>query len=102
MYTRSESFFNGYDGTKLFLQKWIVENAKGTILFTHGQAEHSDCYLRLINALDGQGWNFIGWDNATTYAGEVDKPIRSYLKAIFLAFSSVTTSNEIIAPNPRC
>ncbi|MEJ0082833.1 MAG: APC family permease [Puia sp.] len=34
-------------------------------------------------------WNFIGWDNATTYAGEVDKPIRSYLKAIFLAFSSI-------------
>jgi lysophospholipase len=62
MYTRSESFFNGYDGTKLFLQKWTVENAKGTILFTHGQAEHSDCYLRLINALEGQSWNFIGWD----------------------------------------
>ncbi|HET7002002.1 MAG TPA: APC family permease [Puia sp.] len=34
-------------------------------------------------------WNFIGWDNATTYAGEVDKPIRAYLKAIFLAFSSI-------------
>jgi lysophospholipase len=62
MYKRSESFFNGYDGTKLFLQKWIVENAKGTILFTHGQGEHSDCYLRLINALDEQNWNFIGWD----------------------------------------
>ncbi len=62
MYTRSESFFNGYDGTKLFLQKWITPNAKGNVLFTHGQAEHSDCYLRLINALEGQGWNFIGWD----------------------------------------
>ena len=24
-------------------------------------------------------WNFIGWDNATTYAGEVEKPIRSYI-----------------------
>jgi amino acid transporter len=34
-------------------------------------------------------WNFIGWDNATTYAGEVDKPVRAYLKAIFLAFSSI-------------
>jgi amino acid transporter len=34
-------------------------------------------------------WNFIGWDNATTYAGEVDKPIRAYLKAIFLAFASI-------------
>lgn len=62
MYTRAETFFNGYDGTKLFMQKWIAPEAKGTVLFTHGQAEHSDCYHRLINALDGQGWNFIGWD----------------------------------------
>ncbi|AGH96195.1 alpha/beta hydrolase [Pseudobdellovibrio exovorus] len=62
MYKRSESFFNGYDGCKLFLQKWITDNAKGTVFITHGQAEHSDCYQRLINALEGQGWNFIGWD----------------------------------------
>lgn len=62
MYTRSESFFSGYDGTKLFMQKWICPDAKGTILFTHGQAEHSDCYNRLISALDGSGWNFVGWD----------------------------------------
>ncbi len=34
-------------------------------------------------------WNFIGWDNATTYASEVNKPIRTYLKAIFIAFSSI-------------
>jgi len=62
MYTRSESFFNGYDGTKLFLQKWSSKNPKGTILITHGQAEHSDCYDRLINALAGHSWNFIAWD----------------------------------------
>ncbi len=62
MYQRSETFFNGHDGTKLFLQKWIRPNAKGTILFTHGQAEHSDCYTRLIQAFDNQPWNFIGWD----------------------------------------
>jgi amino acid transporter len=31
-------------------------------------------------------WNFIGWDNATTYAGEVSKPIRSYLVSVSLAF----------------
>ncbi len=34
-------------------------------------------------------WNCIGWDNATTYAGEVNQPVRSYLKAIILAFSAV-------------
>jgi amino acid transporter len=31
-------------------------------------------------------WNFIGWDNVTTYAEEVSKPIRTYLISIFTAF----------------
>jgi lysophospholipase len=62
MYKRSESFFQGHDGTKLFLQKWTTSDAIGTILITHGQAEHSECYNRLVNGLEGQGWNFIGWD----------------------------------------
>jgi amino acid transporter len=34
-------------------------------------------------------WNFIGWDNVTTYAGEVNKPIRTYLIAIGIAFLSI-------------
>jgi alpha-beta hydrolase superfamily lysophospholipase len=62
MYQRSETFFNGHDGTKLFLQKWINPKAKGTVIFTHGQAEHSECYVRLIDAMENESWNFIGWD----------------------------------------
>jgi len=31
-------------------------------------------------------WNFIGWDNATTYAEEVNKPIRSYFISVCMAF----------------
>lgn len=31
-------------------------------------------------------WNFIGWDNATTYAEEVQRPIRSYFISVCLAF----------------
>ena len=31
-------------------------------------------------------WNFIGWDNATTYAEEVSKPVMSYLKSLLTAF----------------
>ena len=31
-------------------------------------------------------WNFIGWDNATTYAGEVQRPARSYFLSICMAF----------------
>jgi len=31
-------------------------------------------------------WNFIGWDNVTTYAEEVEKPVRTYLISVCTAF----------------
>jgi len=31
-------------------------------------------------------WNCLGWDNVTTYAEEVEKPVRSYLVSMFAAF----------------
>ncbi len=31
-------------------------------------------------------WNFIGWDNTTTYADEVNKPIRAYLVSVTGSF----------------
>jgi amino acid transporter len=34
-------------------------------------------------------WNCLGWDNVTTYAEEVEKPIRSYLISVFTAFALV-------------
>ena len=34
-------------------------------------------------------WNFFGWDNTTTYAEEVDRPARTYLKSISIAFATV-------------
>ena len=34
-------------------------------------------------------WNCLGWDNVTTYAEEVEKPVRSYLISIFAAFALV-------------
>jgi amino acid transporter len=34
-------------------------------------------------------WNFLGWDNTTTYAGEVNRPVRSYIVSIATAFSLI-------------
>ena len=34
-------------------------------------------------------WNCLGWDNTTTYAEEVENPIRSYLTSTFIAFAMV-------------
>ncbi len=31
-------------------------------------------------------WNFFGWDNTTTYAEEVENPVRTYLKSASIAF----------------
>ena len=36
-------------------------------------------------------WNFIGWDNTTTYAEEVNKPIRAYLVSVAAAFLLIFT-----------
>ena len=34
-------------------------------------------------------WNYIGWDNATTYCGEVQRPVKAYLKSILMAFGAI-------------
>jgi amino acid transporter len=34
-------------------------------------------------------WNCLGWDNVTTYAREVDRPVRSYLISVAVAFTLV-------------
>jgi len=34
-------------------------------------------------------WNCLGWDNVTTYAEEVEQPVRSYIISIIIAFTLV-------------
>jgi len=34
-------------------------------------------------------WNFFGWDNTTTYAEEVDRPVSTYLTSVSIAFATV-------------
>jgi amino acid transporter len=34
-------------------------------------------------------WNMLGWDNTTTYAEEVEKPARSYLISVSVAFLTI-------------
>jgi amino acid transporter len=46
-------------------------------------------FANLSLALYTVMWNFIGWDNATTYAGEVSRPVRSYIVSIAIAFCLV-------------
>jgi amino acid transporter len=71
------------------------------ILFITAFSGHSDSFTMPVFSLRGVEysalgmgiyvvmWNFLGWDNCTTYAGEVDKPIKSYVTSISIAFVTV-------------
>ena len=37
-------------------------------------------------------WNYLGWDNASTFAEEVDRPVRSYLVSIAWAFALIVVT----------
>jgi lysophospholipase len=57
-----ESIFKGYDDTDIFFQVWEAPSPKGVLLITHGQAEHSDAYHRLVEGLTNSHWTIIAWD----------------------------------------
>lgn len=62
MYNRSEGFFKGYQDLELFFQIWENPKARGTVIITHGQGEHSESYHRLTKAFENDAWTFYGWD----------------------------------------
>jgi amino acid transporter len=80
----------------VFLGSLVV--APFLILFVVLLAHHTAPFSVAAPSLSGQGfspismglytvmWNFLGWDNATTYAGEVARPVRSYLISVCIAF----------------
>ncbi|WP_255459106.1 APC family permease [Mucilaginibacter lacusdianchii] len=47
---------------------------------------HGVSFPSLGMALYTVMWNCLGWDNVTTYAQEVEKPVRSYLISVSVAF----------------
>lgn len=61
-YTRTEGSFTGFQGIRLFYQRWTSNKPTGTLVITHGQGEHSECYLRTVEALQTLGLNLWAWD----------------------------------------
>lgn len=62
MIERLEGTFFGYEDCELFYQLWRPENSRGTIVVTHGIAEHSECYNRFAQTLAADNWTIVGWD----------------------------------------
>lgn len=60
-------------------------------LVTHvpSQSLHGVPFSSLGMALYTVMWNCLGWDNVTTYAEEVERPVKSYLYSTFIAFGLV-------------
>jgi len=58
----SEAFFNGYQETRLFYQFWEAKNPKANLIITHGHGEHSECYLRVVEALSDLPLRIFAWD----------------------------------------
>lgn len=59
---RFEGTFRGMANAELFYQVWSTENPRGTILVTHGLAEHSECYHTFAKRITSERWNVWGWD----------------------------------------
>lgn len=64
MSQRSEIHLKCGPGTEtLFLQNWkATPPSRGTILITHGVAEHSDCYHPTASSLASLGYDVWAWD----------------------------------------
>jgi len=84
MIERLEGTFWGYQDVELYYQLWksipigvetsttvekTVEKTadktvpnNGTLIVTHGAAEHSDCYQRFAEEMAPKGWTVFVWD----------------------------------------
>ena len=59
--------------------------APAPLASVHGEGQGGDFVGGLLIAM----WNFMGWDNASTVAGEVDNPQRNYPRAMLVATALV-------------
>ena len=68
---------------------FIILFLSGFLHPVYSNSPQHDGMKSLSMALFTIMWNCIGWDNATTYASEVNRPVKSYLKAIAIAFTGI-------------
>src|SRR6185437_9672468 len=56
---------------------------------SHLSVAHAAPSVGLLGGILVAMWNYMGWDNASTVAGEVERPQRAYPRAIFLTLGIV-------------
>ena len=87
-----ESSYTAHDGKKLFLQAWMPEQPKASLLLVHGLGEHSGRYSSLVERLiqiDVAVFTFDGRGHGKSVEGKPDAFFESaedYLKDIDVLF----------------
>ncbi|MEZ4873803.1 MAG: hypothetical protein R2827_16490 [Bdellovibrionales bacterium] len=56
---RFEGSVKGHENIELFTQSWRSEEQKGTIIVTHGMAEHSRYYNDYAKFCVEKGWDVL-------------------------------------------
>lgn len=104
MSKRFESQFSGYQGQEIFFQSWLCDQPKGTVLITHGQAEHSDCYNNLARLLNQERWNVVGWDLPGHGRSEGKRGyirnFRDYVQNLFAVIQHLRSQKTMSLPDP--
>jgi len=77
--------------TALLMAPFVV--IVGMVVFGHLVPEAPHARPALATDMAGgvvvAMWNYMGWDNASTVAGEVDRPQQTYPRAVFIAVGLV-------------
>jgi amino acid transporter len=69
-----------------FVVLFIIAFASHDVLFSIPHLSLSGIHFSSLGlALFTVMWNFCGWDNSMTYAGEVHKPVRTYIRSTIIA-----------------
>ena len=74
----------------VILSFWVVTHPS-PVVYTSGNLNRKDVIGAVLVAM----WNYMGWDNASTIAEEVENPQRTYPRAMVLAVAIVAVSYAI-------
>ncbi len=90
-----ETSYDTHDGKKLYLQAWMADSPKASLLLVHGLGEHSSRYGALVeklNAIDISIFTFDGRGHGKSVQGKPTAYVESYedyLKDIDALFGKV-------------
>jgi alpha-beta hydrolase superfamily lysophospholipase len=90
-----ETSYQTHDGKKLYLQAWMCESPKASLLLVHGLGEHSGRYFHLVEKLVDLGVSVFTFDGRGHGKSAIGKPdsffesYQDYLKDIDVLFGKV-------------